>query len=166
MNINHAMTLGTRAAVLLAIAVDAASTASAQYAPAPVAPNNTASTLNAVTSLVTGQPAPTTGYYQPNAAYPGYAPAAQPYAYTPGYAPTYPTQTYYQAGYRGYVQPQPTYAGQQYTYTQQQTYPYTQPMTGNRYVDAARTIIQPQYQPAPTGYYYQQPAVQSVIPRR
>ncbi|WP_165074461.1 hypothetical protein [Paludisphaera rhizosphaerae] len=173
MTIHHATILGTRAAVLLSLALGAASTASAQYAPAPVAPNSTANTVNAVTSLVTGQPAPTTGYYYPNTAYPagttypGYAPATTtPYATAPGYAPRYPAGTYYQSGYSGYVQPQATYPGQQQSMYQQQTYPYSQPMTGNRYVDAARTLIQPQYQTAPTGYYYQQPGIQNVIPRR
>lgn len=172
MTTHHATILGTRAAVLISLAIGAASTASAQYAPAPVAPNSTANTVNAVTSLVTGQPAPTTGYVYPGAAYPagtaypGYAPATTPYATAPGYAPRYPAGTYYQSGYSGYVQPQATYPGQQPYAYQQQGYQYTQPMTGNRYVDAARTIIQPQYQPAPAGYYYQQPAVQSIFPRR
>jgi len=158
MNTNHVTILGTRAAVLLTLAIGAASTASAQYAPAPVAPNGVANTVNAVTSLVTGQPAPAAGYYYPNAAYPAGA------AY-PGYAPGYPATTYYHSGYNGYVQPQAAYAGQPYGYPQQ-AYPYSQPMTGNRYVDAARTLIQPQYQPAATGYYYQQPAVQGLFRRR
>ena len=180
MTTTHAKALGIGAAVLFFAAIGS------RESQAQGVFRRQATPLQAVANMVT---APQSGYYQntyPSATpYQTYA-APQPYAqgyngwttaqptyqqpaytttqpafrgYTSG-QPVYQPTSYYQSGYNGYTQPQAAYPTQ---YQAPQAYQYVQPSTGNRYVDAARSVLQPNYQTAPT--YRPQTVPMFTVPR-
>lgn len=162
MSINHAKALGIGAAVLFSTAI---APTQAQTIPSNVArPLNAAA--NVLSGGQVGTPAYATPYGYTTASPYGYPAAGVPYqaaapSYSapgyggwttaqPGYAPaqsTYPAYTttqpgypttYYQSGYRGYVQPQAT------------QYRYRQATRTNPVVNAVRSIVQPQRYTYPT----------------
>ncbi|AMV38056.1 hypothetical protein [Planctomyces sp. SH-PL62] len=181
MRIIHAKALGIGAAALLACGIGGGASAQAQG----VVQNPTAVRLNAISNLISGQPTTYPGYSQPyqQAAPNAYSPTSgrwvtqQPaYTYTQnGYVQpqaVYPTQ-YAQPTANGYVQPQAVYPTQYQQYNRayngyaptQPGVVYRQPTTASRYVDAVRSVVQPQQYQYVTPGYAPQAAPRYVIPR-